>query len=101
MFETRIAAATSPTVSSEPPPGTNALEPSTVIRPSSVRIRRGTRRQHVAPGSQVPRLPQRVHRSSGSLESRLTKHQESGRVKHPDGGFPQVERLFAPHGEVS
>src|SRR5439155_873796 len=43
-------------------------------------------RLDVAPVSQVPQvphLPHSVHRSSGSPESRLTKHQGSGQVKHP------------------
>src|SRR6185295_14008835 len=86
MFETRIAAATSPTVRSDPPPGTKALESPIAIALSPIRARSRLNlpRPDVAPVSQVPHLPHRVHRSSGSPESRLTKHQGSGQVKHPE-----------------
>src|SRR6476659_1794085 len=86
MFETRIAAATSPTVRSDPPPGTKALESPIAIRLSPIRAcsRLNLPRRDVAPVSQVPHLPHSVHRSSGSPESRLTKHQGSGQVKHPE-----------------
>src|SRR6478672_3730097 len=60
----------------------------TAVDPMSSPIRPRSRvnlpRPDVAPVSQVPHLPHRVHRSSGSPESRLTKHQGSGQVKHPE-----------------
>src|SRR2546422_3623699 len=86
MLETRIAAATSPTVRSDPPPGTKAALESPIAIPllRSDRSRLNLPRPDVAPVSQVPHLPHSIHRSSGSPESRLTKHQGSGQVKHPD-----------------
>src|SRR5436190_5952733 len=86
MFETRIAAATSPTVRSDPPPGTKALESPIAIRPFSdpSPCLSNLPRPDLAPVSQMPHLPHRVNRSSGSPESRLTKHQGSRQVKHPE-----------------